>query len=496
MSSKINSNNSSLIDDSSIESIFNSQLNLPQTVRSNRKPKPINVYDIHDYLNPYGEYKSGANIINQLNPSASKSYAFAEEDKRKSFNRKVPVSRGFSKPKKEKLDYTNTLVGLVGSKANKDIVRNDALLSSAGASIWIDKNHKDEGWYVEKQDEDNDGIPEVMVYRPDGTIYSMNGYHLKRSDMGTRQPYYEQFPTREERQQAREDGITMNRFAAMKYGPKPIDVKNPYEIEYEKNPYDDPAYLRQLLSHRAPRIPATRSAYQVFTMFITKSLWEGYKEWLAGNNGDSAVVFTVNKGTKSAPKYEFKDYKSDKPYLAAEDMLSYGAYLYEKYIKNPALELFDSEDLIRKAASLLQLRLAKAKIAYEANPTETNTKRYNKINIIMNNEELLAAEIVKIVSESEGVKEACENRVSQVIKDDNRRVFLNQLFKELIQAQTNNNKLIIEAEKKNVEVDMSRINKLESEAQKQKKLISHKKVRIQTKPNIKTEDNEEDESDE
>ena len=54
----------------------------------------------------------------------------------------------------------------------------------------------------------------------------------------------------------------------------------------------------------------------------------------------------------------------------------------------------------------------------------------------------------------------------------------------------------IEAEKKNVEVDMSRINKLESEAQKQKKLISHKKVRIQTKPNIKTEDNEEDEDNE
>ena len=485
-------------DDSDLTSIFNSPLTLPQTIKVQQKPGKNVQYDLHDYSNPYGKFDSGIPTIDGLDPSANKTYQIQKGKKYNDLNRKVAVSRGFTKPKAQKINYMTNLIELIGSKANKDIVRKDDLISSAGASMWIDKHHRDEGWTVEKKDEDGDGIPEVMVYRPDGEIYSMNGYHLKRSDMGTRQPYYEQFPTRKERQRAREeDGITMNRYAAMKYKPKPFDLKKPFEIEYQDNPYDDPVYLKQLLTHRAPRIPTTRSAYQVFTMMITKPIWNEFKKWLlpAKEGGQSPITngLTHNAGTEKEPKYVFNNIKGDRPYLAAEDMLSYSAYLYEKYIKNPALELFDSEELIQKAASLLRLRFAKAQLAFKANPTETNTKRYNKINTIMNDDKLLTKEVIKIISESDAVKEACEYRVNQVIQPNNITDFCNGLFKELTDAQKHNCKVIVDG-RKTGQIDYSQILKLETDASKLNRTVSHKQFRPHLKGQVIV--NEEEEEDE
>ena len=304
----------------------------------------------------------------------------------------------------------------------------------------------------------------------------MNGYTVRKSDMGSRQPYYNQFPTRDERKQAREEGITMSNFGALKYKPKKIDKNDPFNITYEIDPYDDPTYLKQLLTHRAPRVPTTRSPYQVFTGFISKSIWDNFKFWLG--NPDNKKVFNEymkNTGTKEEPKYEFVNLKQARLYLAAEDMLSYSAYAYEKYVKDPVFsKSFNNDAIFQKALSKIQLQHANAVAKYEANQSESNLKKLTKYNEILSDQTKLANEIVSIITKSAAFKEACENLVKQMISDENRRNFLNTLFKELTDAQYKNEKLCKEAEDTKQEVDLTKIIKLQTMAQLQKSKIKHR----------------------
>lgn len=446
----------------------------PTNLDARPKLEDIVEYDDHDYNNPYGDQNYDIPIIQGLSPNAKKQPKLDKGTAYTSFaRRKEKPETSFRNPRTQD-EYMNQIMDLVGSKQNRDIIRNNDLISTAGASIWIDKHHRDKGWYVESKDYDGDGIPEVMVKRPDDSLYAVNGYYVKKSDMGTRQPYFEQFPTREDRKLAREEGIRMSNFASLKYGPKKFDPKKPFDIEYEKDPYSDPLYLKQLLTHRAPRIPTTRSPYQVFTMLISKTIWENFKVWLGT---ESAYSFTENKGSEKNPKYEFSNLKDERKYLAIEDMLSASAYLYEKYVKQPVLELFKSDEILQKAWAKLQLKLTNARARFEANPTEENKKKLEKIHKLLSDEGLATLELLKVITESKAFKEACENRVLEIIDDKNRRDFCNMAYKEIIFAQTNNSNLVATALNNNTEVDMRQIMKLRTESQEMKSKTKHKSYR-------------------
>jgi len=433
--------------------------------------KPVIITDLHKYHNPVGKRQSNYDIITGLNPNANVNLPVLDtSDKYDSLARKI------EKPKAKRIqtreNFMNDIVKLVGSNANRDIVRNNNLVSQNSANIWINKNHPDQGWKVESEDKDGDGIPEIMVYDSDDNLYSMNGYMIRKSDMGSREPYYEAFPTKAERKKAREEGITMSNFGAQKYKPKPINPFKPFDIEYEKNPYDDPYYLKQLLTHRAPHVPLTRSPYQVFTGFIAKSVWENFKAWL-GTSKQVTKKLVENKGSKENPKWEFIKLRSIAPILAAPDMISYSAYAYENYVKDVAFEQFNNPNLFKRAFDKLKLKLANLTARVEVNPTPANKKKLDKLAAIFEDDDLLSFEIGKIITNSEAFKGACENIVKQMLNQDNRKALVQTLFKELVATQLENEQEIQAAARENRSVNLAAITKLETTQQQIKRKATH-----------------------
>ena len=464
--------------DNSYVQYWDTKAEVPQKV----KFQPTNVqprvyHDVRDYLNPYFDKPQDYDVVKNIKPKLGKKKAtFTQPEAYDSLARKVERTKlSYKRPKE---DYIQNVIKLVGSKANKDITRNNELVSVNGANMWLEKHHPDQGWYIEEQDEDGDGIPEVSVMQPDRSTYSINGYVIKKSDMGSRQPYYNAFPTKAERKQARENGITMSNFGALRFGPKPLDINDPFNVQYQKNPYDDPMYLKQLITHRAPHVPQTRTPYQVFTGLISKSIWENFKQWLS-NKENTYMTYMENIGTESEPKWEFVNHKEAKKYLAAEDMISYSAYAYEKEVKNEVFKIFDKPEIYQKAFGKLQLKLANARAKVEVNPSEKNKQSLAKILKIFNNETDLSNEIVKVITNSEAFKEACENRVKQIISPENRPIILNKLFAKLVEAQIFNEKTLQEEEqsKGQGKADLTNLIKFETIQQKLKKQIIHSNMR-------------------
>jgi len=458
-------------------SYWDTSANIPEELQYEQDFDEDNIptyHDRHDYYNPYGKKRNDYDIINDLKESSKQILPpkSVEINKYDSLARKVEKPK--AKHKQPRDSYMNDIVKLVGSNANRDVVRNNNLVSKNGALMWIDKNHQNQGWKVVENDEDGDGIPEVMVFQPDDKLYSMNGYMVKKSDMGSRQPYYNAFPTREERQQAREEGITMSNFGALRFKPKPLDPNNPYTVEYENDPYEDKTYLKQLVSHRAPHVPFTRSPYQVFTRFIAKTIWENFKRWL-GTTDKTALKYVQNTGNSEKPKWEFINHRKLKQFLVAEDMISYSAFAYEKYVKAKAFKAFEDPNIYKKAFGKLQLKLANARARVEVNPDKTNKEKLKKIETIFNDDVLLQNEMVKIISNSEAFKETCENIVKDYI-NNKRQQLVNALFNELIQNQLLNEKEILAARTENRSLNEQALIKMETTQQKLKRLAFHEKI--------------------
>lgn len=94
-------------------------------------------------------------------------------------------------------DEIQYITKVVGSKNKKDITRKNAFMSKKAFEAW---NQKRGGNYaMHDEDIDDDEIKELVVRNPKGELVAVNGYTVKRSDWGVRKPFYETYPTREER---------------------------------------------------------------------------------------------------------------------------------------------------------------------------------------------------------------------------------------------------------------------------------------------------------
>ena len=140
-------------------------------------------------------------------------------------------SRANKFPKKEKKEK----VGKIGMKdltkivldLNQDVKLIKDAQSLQGAQNWIERNGWNGKYGAYQKDVNGDTIPDIVVQRLDSEgnpidndYVIVNGYTTTDSTYPYRHAYYTQYPTRQERNEAKRDGITYRSFINGMYNPQ------------------------------------------------------------------------------------------------------------------------------------------------------------------------------------------------------------------------------------------------------------------------------------
>ena len=395
---------------------------------------PYSQFDILENNLPKQTTEDNVNNIITANPTLSKTDLF--------------------KTKKQRYDKFDMqrLLPIIGTNGGKKIKFTPALTTKNGAEYWVNQYHPD--WNVIVEDLDGDDIDDVVIKDTDNDIYSINGYHTGKNNLSLIQPYYDAFPSREDRRAARQKGITPRTYAikSLTKGQKPFDINKPYKIEYVDEKYKEtPRYKKMKEAKTLPIIPTKRSAYQVFTTLIIKPVWNAFKQYL--RQSETYKNFITVKVIDGQATYGIKD--ALKYNLPSPSMLWFSAYAYEKYVKlyllqhivgdknNPAIAEALKEKVEVVAKSLKnrkKLNMPYNKTKFALYSTAIDNKN-NKSISDDKNFELQKAVMLEFYA-SQGFKNESKSRVSEFINETNRPKIIQALFNELITALTNEDKLL------------------------------------------------------
>ena len=200
-------------------------------------------------------------------------------------------------PKKEKAEKygkvgMNELAKIV-LDMNQDIKQIKQAQSLAGAQSWIETHGYNGKYGAYEKDINGDSIPDVVVQRLDnegkpidGNYVIVNGYTTGESTYPYRHAYYDAFPTREERKQARKDGLTYRAYINEMYRPqyedqmKIIGYGSDLGKQFEKK-LKTAGYTKVIKPH-------DRSPYQVFCSSVIKPIFDVFKHHLGNQLGGAA----------------------------------------------------------------------------------------------------------------------------------------------------------------------------------------------------------------
>lgn len=178
---------------------------------------------------------------------------------------------------------------------NKDIKQIKEAQSLAGAQEWVNK-HGSERYVANERDINGDSIPDIVVQRKDengnpiaNDYVIVNGYTTAESTYPYRHAYYTQFPTRDDRKQARLDGENYHQF-----------INGMYNPQYGPDHMTITSYANQAGQTFAAKVkkagyskiiePHNKTPYQLFTSYVIKPIWDVFK--LNYGNALSATLLT------------------------------------------------------------------------------------------------------------------------------------------------------------------------------------------------------------
>lgn len=200
-------------------------------------------------------------------------------------------------PKKEKKEK----VGKIGMEElanivldmNQDIKQIKEAQSLEGAKNWIEKNKWTGKYGAYEKDINGDSIPDVVVQRLDGdgqpidgNYVIVNGYTTAESTYPYRHAYYSAFPTREERKEAKKDGLDYRGYVKSLYNPQ---YEDGMKITAFAN-QEGKELAQKLLKAGYTKVlePKDRSSYQVFCSSVIKPIFDVFKYHLKNNLGGAA----------------------------------------------------------------------------------------------------------------------------------------------------------------------------------------------------------------
>lgn len=434
---------------------------------TNRLPKVFDSDSTFNY-NDISQNQEGINDFHYYEPKASNRFnndvqfndPFANVKQSNAFKQvstpKIDINVGeFGKPNAYFASGGSTvrsskvrddLVSLVGTKANRRIAFLPELITKKGAAAWVANHHANEGWTVDDADADNDDINDITVYDSKGNVYAINGHVIKQSKMATLQPYYERYPTKKARKGAREAGITPQYYLTTQItgGEKPIDMSKPFTIEYNDPNYKSNSALYQnlQLQHRTPHIPKNRSPYMLFSKFITKPVFDAFKDYLAKSQAYKQFV-EVKDG-----KVSIKD--ETKYQLPSPSHIWFTAWAYDTYVKVPIVaKLVETPGLIQNFRRMIFDKYQSMMIRKNAG-FAVNMANLDKLQLLYNaieqndfSHDSVIEAMKDIISLSAGFKAQVKEIISNMIgSDENRQNVCNNLYSQLIQALKTKQKLM------------------------------------------------------
>ena len=195
------------------------------------------------------------------------------------FYRDHPIPRQV-KPKKEPYGEGMDAIAPQVLSGRRDIRRINDTQSVQGAQRWVEKHGFNDIYEVTNQDEDGDGIPDIIVKRTrDNHPIIVNGYTTVDSTYPYRHRYYTEFPTERERKLY---GKGFKGFVEDIWEPE-YDQKGLKIVSYGKGAQEE-EFGRKIKEAGYKKIlkPHDKNVYQVFVSKVIKPMYDTIK---AGNNG-------------------------------------------------------------------------------------------------------------------------------------------------------------------------------------------------------------------
>ena len=198
------------------------------------------------------------------------------------------------KEKKEKVGKLgmNDLAKIV-LDLNQDVKLIKDAQSLQGAQNWIQRNGWTGKYEAYKKDINGDAIPDIVVQRLnaegqpiDNDYVIVNGYTTTDSTYPYRHAYYTQYPTKEERKEAKQDGITYRSFINDLYRPQYEDGMR--IIGYGSQQGKEFEDKLKAAGYSKVIKPNHRSSYQAFCTGVIKPIFDVFKHHLGGALGGAA----------------------------------------------------------------------------------------------------------------------------------------------------------------------------------------------------------------
>ena len=162
---------------------------------------------------------------------------------------------------------------------NQDVKQIREAQSLEGAQRWVNRNGPDL-YTASIEDPNNDGIPDVIVKNNLGKNVIVNGYTTDSSTYPYRFKYYTQYPTVNDRKEARQNGDTFREYINGLYNPQYDDFGIKIQTDEDGNPaYGNQAGLeleRQMAKSGYNKIikPHNRTPFQAFCKLVLKPIYD------------------------------------------------------------------------------------------------------------------------------------------------------------------------------------------------------------------------------
>ena len=192
--------------------------------------------------------------------------------------RQHPIPRRV-KPKKQPYGAEMDRIAPAVLSGKQDIRRINNAQSLVGAQRWVDKHGFSDIYHVTGDDEDGDGIADVIVReRETNRPIIVNGYTTVDSTYPYRYKYYSAYPTEDER---KEYGKGFKGFVNDMYNPE-YDERG---VRLLRNRNEQGAQFAAAVEHAGyTKVlqPHNKTVFQVFTSKIINPIYKGFK---SVNNG-------------------------------------------------------------------------------------------------------------------------------------------------------------------------------------------------------------------